>query len=41
MNFDFIDLGKPGGEKLMGHNIWIHIQTARESEWLEDLLNTL
>lgn len=41
MNFDWIDLGKAGGEKTMGHNVWLHFQTARESVCLKDLLNTL
>lgn len=41
MNFDLIDPGKPGGEELMGHNVWICFQTARESARLEDLLGTL
>lgn len=41
MNFDLIDLGKPGGEKLIGHNVWIRFQTAKESVRLEDLLSAL
>lgn len=41
MNFDWIDLDKPGEEKLMGHNVWIGFQAARESACPEDLLNTL
>lgn len=41
MKFDLIDLGKPEGEKLMDHNVWIGFQTVSELMCLEDLLNTL